>query len=55
MIIVGEGQDATKRGTFTTDQLIDGYDQAFASTSNIQLLFPILGETGCRLAVDWLK
>lgn len=62
MIIVGEGQDATKRGTFTTDQLIDGYDQAFASTSNIQLLFPILGETGCRLAeivglrvedIDW--
>ena len=62
MIIVGEGQDATKRGTFTTDQLIDGYDQAFASKSNIQLLFPILGETGCRLAeivglrvedIDW--
>ena len=62
MIIVGEGQDATKRGTFATDQLIDGYDQAFASTSNIQLLFPILGETGCRLAeivglqvenIDW--
>ena len=62
MIIVGEGQDATKRGTFTSDQLIDGYDQAFASTSNIQLLFPILGETGCRLAeivglrvedIDW--
>ena len=62
MIIMGEGQDATKRGTFTKDQLIDGYTEAFTSKSNIQLLFPILGETGCRLAeivglrvedVDW--
>ena len=62
MIIVGEGRDATKRGTFTNDQLIDGYQQAFASSSNIQLLFPILGETGCRLSeivglkvddIDW--
>ena len=62
MIIGGEGLDATKRGTFTEDQLIDGYTQAFASYSNIQLLFPILGETGCRLAevvglrvedIDW--
>ena len=50
MIIVGEGTDAVKRGTFTTEQLIDGYQQAFASGSNVQLLFPILGETGCRLA-----
>jgi integrase len=50
MIIVGEGKDAARRGTFTKDQLIDGYQQAFASSSNIQLLFPILGETGCRLA-----
>lgn len=62
MIIVGEGQDAAKRGTFKPDQLRDGYAQAFASKSNIQLLFPILGETGCRLAeivglrvedIDW--
>ena len=62
MIIVGEGQDATKRGTFTGDQLKDGYSQAFESQSDIQLLFPILGETGCRLAeivglriedIDW--
>ena len=50
MIIAGEGRDAVKRGTFTTEQLIDGYQQAFASSSNVQLLFPILGETGCRLA-----
>ena len=50
MIIVGEGTDAVKRGTFTTEQLIDGYQQAFTSGSNVQLLFPILGETGCRLA-----
>ena len=50
MIIAGEGRDAVKRGTFTTEQLIDGYQQAFTSSSNVQLLFPILGETGCRLA-----
>ena len=50
MIIVGEGRDASKRGTFTPEQLIDGYEQAFASSSNVHLLFPILGETGCRLA-----
>jgi len=30
--------------------LIDEYQQAFTSSSNVQLLFPILGETGCRLA-----
>ena len=48
--IVGEGLDADKRGTFTTDQLTDGYQQALVSSSNVQLLFPILGETGCRLA-----
>ena len=50
MTIVGEGLDADKRGTFTLEQLIDGYEQAFASSSNVHLLFPILGETGCRLA-----
>ena len=50
MTIVGEGLDADKRGTFTLEQLIDGYEQALVSSSNVQLLFPILGETGCRLA-----
>ena len=50
MTIVGEGLDADKRGTFTLEQLIDGYGQALVSSSNVQLLFPILGETGCRLA-----
>ena len=50
MVIVGEGRDASKRGTFTLEQLIDGYEQALASNSNVHLLFPILGETGCRLA-----
>jgi len=50
MTIVGEGLDADKRGTFTLEQLIDGYEQALVSGSNVQLLFPILGETGCRLA-----
>lgn len=50
MIIVGEGKDVVKRGTFTDEQLVDGYKQALSSPSNVQLLFPILGETGCRLA-----
>ena len=50
MIIVGEGKDAVKRGTFTDEQLVDGYKQALSSSCNVQLLFPILGETGCRLA-----
>ncbi|MDA9979823.1 tyrosine-type recombinase/integrase, partial [Yoonia sp.] len=50
MHIVGEGQDKLKRGTFTSDQLADGYRQALASHSGVSILFPILGETGCRLA-----
>lgn len=50
MTIVGEGKDAVKRGSFTDEQLLEGYRQALSSSSNVQLLFPILGETGCRLA-----
>ena len=50
MNIVGEGQDKLKRGTFSADQLADGYKEAFASGSEVRILFPILGETGCRLA-----
>ena len=37
-------------GTFTNDQLKWGYDKALASGSQIKLLMPLLGETGCRLA-----
>jgi integrase len=50
LIIRNEGQDASKRGTFTNEQLKDGYDKAIASGSQIKLLMPLLGETGCRLA-----
>jgi integrase len=50
LFIKGEGGDSNKRGTFTTDQLKWGYDKALASGSQIKLLMPILGETGCRLA-----
>lgn len=50
MSIVGEGLDAAKRGTFTEQELRDGYKQSFNSPTGIHLLFPILGETGCRLA-----
>ena len=37
-------------GTFTNDQLKWGYDKALGSRSQIKLLMPLLGETGCRLA-----
>ena len=50
LFIRGEGEDTHKRGTFTNDQLKWGYDKALASGSQIKLLMPLLGETGCRLA-----
>jgi len=50
LFIMGEGQDVHKRGTFTLDQLKRGYDHALSSGSQIKLLMPLLGETGCRLA-----
>ena len=50
LIIRNEGHDAQKRGTFTNEQLKNGYDKAIASGSQIKLLMPLLGETGCRLA-----
>jgi integrase len=50
LLIKGEGQDVHKRGTFTLDQLKQGYDHALSSGSQVKLLMPLLGETGCRLA-----
>ena len=50
LIIRNEGHDASKRGTFTNQQLKQGYDKAIASGSQVKLLMPLLGETGCRLA-----
>ena len=50
MIIKGEGEDSLKRGVFSNDQLKLGYDKALSSNSQIKLLMPLLGETGCRLA-----
>ena len=50
LIIRNEGQDASKRGAFTNEQLKQGYDKALASGSQVKLLMPLLGETGCRLA-----
>ena len=50
LFIVGEGQDADKRGTFSLDQLKQGYEHALSSGSQVKLLMPLLGETGCRLA-----
>ena len=50
LIIRNEGDDVSKRGTFTNEQLKRGYDKAINSGSQIKLLMPLLGETGCRLA-----
>ena len=50
LFIKGEDQDAHRRGTFTLEQLRQGYDYALSSGSQIKLLMPLLGETGCRLA-----
>ena len=50
LFIKGEGEDNHKRGTFTNKQLKQGYDKALASGSQVKLLMPLLGETGCRLA-----
>jgi len=50
LIIKGEGDDNSKRGTFSDEQLKQGYQIALASGSQIKLLMPLLGETGCRLA-----
>jgi integrase len=49
IIIKGEGKDRKKRGTFSIGQLQDGYAEALSSKSQVRLLFPILGETGCRI------
>jgi integrase len=50
LIIKGEGEDSFKRGVFTNEQLKKGYDIGINSGSQIKLLMPLLGETGCRLA-----
>ena len=50
LIIRNESQDGQKRGTFTNEQLKEGYDKAIASGSQVKLLMPLLAETGCRLA-----
>ena len=50
MTIIGEGLDIAKRGTFTEQELRDGYQLSMNSNTGIPLLFPVLGETGCRLA-----
>ncbi len=45
----GEGADRKKRRTFTNTELEQGYSDALSSGSEIKLLMPILGETGCRI------
>ena len=50
LFIRNEGHDVFKRGTFSKEQLKAGYDKALASGSNVKLLMPLLGETGCRLS-----
>ena len=50
LIIRNEGDDVSKRGIFTNEHLKRGYEKAVNSGSQIKLLMPLLGETGCRLA-----
>ena len=50
LIIKAEGEDNFKRGTFSNEQLNEGYQIALASGSQVKLLMPLVGETGCRLA-----
>lgn len=50
LIIKGESDDSFKRGVFTNEELKQGYDIAINSGSQVKLLMPLLGETGCRLA-----
>jgi integrase len=50
LFIRNEGHDVSKRGTFSKEQLKQGYDRALSSGSTVKLLMPLLGETGCRLA-----
>lgn len=49
MMIQGEGNDRKTKDTFSNEELERGYRLAFASGSEIKLLMPILGETGCRI------
>lgn len=48
--ILQEGLDATKRGVFTTDQLRSLYAEAQVLGKDTFQVFPIIGETGARLA-----
>lgn len=50
VIIKGEGKDSIPRGVYQIDQLLLGYNEALSSHSHVLNLFPVLGETGCRLA-----
>ena len=50
LILRNEGDDVSKRGTLTNEQRKRGYDKAINSGSQIRLLMPLLGKTGCRLA-----
>ena len=44
LIIRNEGDDVSKRGTFTNEQLKRGYDKAVNSGSQVKLLMPLLGK-----------
>lgn len=50
LTIPHEGQDALRRGVFTDEQLKALYEASMASGRDTRLIFPILGETGARLA-----
>ena len=49
LTIRNEEDDVSKRGTFTTEQLKVVKDKAIDSGSQVKLLMPSLGETGCEI------
>ena len=46
LIIRNEGDDVSKRGTSTNEQLKNGYDKAVNSRGQVKLRMPLLGENG---------
>lgn len=50
ILIKNEGKDCQRRGTFSDNELRLIYELALTNKTDTQLILPILGETGARLA-----
>ena len=55
LIIKAEGKDNFKRGTFSNEQLKEGYKIALASGSQVKLLMPLVGKQsfGLQRSLGW--